>query len=234
MPGWGRLRFWNGIWKAFPFVRSRHCAHASKELAHVFIGVSFRLLALQPLHSRLSWGGIHARRRLVPDRPEGHACSSCTRSRTGKVTRENSFLLRLSGFRHAIARVACAAPSVVLWSLRVRVRVHALGTADKRGRKETLGVPKAASLGPGSRFYFFASFSSTTASCVMNTVTRHAGRTADSRLWSVQTCVEAVHADDERTHACAECARMRTQTGMSSCSMTGSTSLCWASLVRCW
>ena len=139
MPGWGRLRFWNGIWKAFPFVRSRHCAHASKELAHVFIGVSFRLLALQPLHSRLSWGGIHARRRLVPDRPEGHACSSCTRSRTGKVTRENSFLLRLSGFRHAIARVACAAPSVVLWSLRVRV--HALGTADKRGRKETLGVP---------------------------------------------------------------------------------------------
>ena len=134
MPGWGRLRFWNGIWKTFPFVRSRHCAHASKELAHVFIGVSFRLLALQPLHSRLSWGGIHARRRLVPDRPEGHACSSCTRSRTGKVTRENSFLLRLSGFRHAIARVACAAPTVVLWSLRVRV--HALGTADKPAEKK--------------------------------------------------------------------------------------------------
>ena len=89
-----------------------------------------------------------------------------------EVSREMSFLLRLSGFRHAIARVACAAPTVVLWSLRVRV--HALGTADKRGRKETLGVyvyrkhrPQRRS-GPmamsGDRFFFTLLFSMT-ASC---------------------------------------------------------------------
>lgn len=81
-----------------------------------------------------------------------------------EVTREKSFLLLLSGFRHAIARVACAAPTVVLWSLRVRV--HALGTADKRGRKETLGVYRKHRPQRRSRDrFFFTLLFSTTASC---------------------------------------------------------------------